>query len=437
MPSAIPVTPVDSLVEAVRIDDVASARRLLEAHGDLRDVLDDPLPGLAFGSTLLSLPAQSGNQEMIDLLLHFGADIRVKSHWWAGGFGVLDVCSPDFAPFLIERGAVLTAYSASRLGRLDDLHRIVAENPSAVHDRGGDGQTPLHVASTAEVARFLVEHGAELDVLDVDHESTPIQYAIRDRQDVARYLADRGCRMDILAAAALGDGDRVRAFLDTNPESIGVRVTREFFSMRDPRAGGCIYTWTLGAGKTAHAIAKEFGHDDVFRLLMTRTPPALALAVACELEDEASVERVLRESPEIAASWSAVDHALIVIAAEQNKTHVVKLMLTAGWPAGAQRPGGASTLHFAAWHGNVEMVRALIAAGAPLDLADGQYGATPLGWAIHGSRNAWSRTSGDYAATVDALLSAGARAVSVDDSDGSEEAVRALRGSRRSRTDID
>jgi hypothetical protein len=102
---------------------------------------------------------------------------------------------------------------------------IEAADPDVVHARGGDGQTPLHFASTVEVAEFLLANGAEIDARDVDHESTPAQYMLRveqkrhyprDRQDVARYLVARGCRTDILMAAALGDADLVRRHLDAD-----------------------------------------------------------------------------------------------------------------------------------------------------------------------------------------------------------------------------
>ena len=46
------------------------------------------------------------------------------------------------------------------------------------------------------------------------------------------------------------------------------------------RAGGTIYIWTLGAGKSAHAVARAFGYEGVFRLLMERSPAALQLTVA-------------------------------------------------------------------------------------------------------------------------------------------------------------
>lgn len=41
-----------------------------------------------------------------DLLLQAGASINARSHWWAGGFGVLDN-DHGLAPFLIERGATV------------------------------------------------------------------------------------------------------------------------------------------------------------------------------------------------------------------------------------------------------------------------------------------------------------------------------------------
>ena len=85
-----------------------------------------------------------------------GADIRKRTEWWAGGFGVLDDCDPGMVEFLIERGAVLDAHSAARLGMMPKLRELVAADPGVVHARGGDGQTPLHFASTVEVAEFLL-----------------------------------------------------------------------------------------------------------------------------------------------------------------------------------------------------------------------------------------------------------------------------------------
>ena len=38
------------------------------------------------------------------------------------------------------------------------------------------------------------ETKADMDALDIDHESTPAQWMVRDRPQVARHLVARGCR---------------------------------------------------------------------------------------------------------------------------------------------------------------------------------------------------------------------------------------------------
>ena len=187
-------------------------------------------------------------------------------------------------------------------------------DPDAVHARGGDGQTPLHFAATAEIATFLLDRGAQIDALDIDHESTPAQWMIRDRQEVVRLLIARGCRTDILMAAALGDIERVTARLDADPSSIRTEVSDRYFPKKNPRAGGSIYIWTLGAHKTAHHVARDFGHSELFALLMKRSPAALALAVACEVGDEPMMHSLSADHPAIPEE----DRARVVAAAFAN-----------------------------------------------------------------------------------------------------------------------
>src|SRR5438552_13898189 len=124
---------------------------------------------------------------MLDVLLGAGADINARSRWWAGGFGLLDYADPELAAYAMKRGAILDAHAAARLGMIDKLRELTTANPALVHARGGDGQTPLHFASTIEVAAYLLDHGADIDARDIDHESTPAQYMVRDRQPVLSY----------------------------------------------------------------------------------------------------------------------------------------------------------------------------------------------------------------------------------------------------------
>src|SRR5713101_3535680 len=189
--------PADALHAAIRANDTAHVRAILRDHPELRSTIDKALPHGAFGQTAMLAAVQRRNLEIVDLLLEAGADINVGSHWWAGSFGVLDEADAAFAQALMERGATLTPHAAARLGMMDRLQALVAADPSIVHTRGGDGQLPLHCASTIAIAEYLLSHGADIDAIDVDHESTAAQWMLgtvegpndpRSRHDIARIL---------------------------------------------------------------------------------------------------------------------------------------------------------------------------------------------------------------------------------------------------------
>src|SRR5688572_2797472 len=160
--------------------------------------IDGPLEGGAFGETALLKAVRERDRPKIEALLRAGANINQKSHWWAGGFHVLDGAweTPWLAPFLIERGAIPEIHHLVQLERFPDVHRVLAESPDAVHARGGDGHTPLHDARSIEMADLLLRHGADVNARDVDHESTPAQYMIRDRTAVAKHLVEQGAITD-------------------------------------------------------------------------------------------------------------------------------------------------------------------------------------------------------------------------------------------------
>ncbi|HEX3877394.1 MAG TPA: ankyrin repeat domain-containing protein, partial [Bryobacteraceae bacterium] len=312
----------ETLLEAIETGDPVQVQAALDRHPEWKQTLNDPIPGGAFGGTALLAALHRRNRAVIDVLLRCGADINARSHWWAGSFGVLDQPT-GLEDFLIERGARVDAHAAARLGKLDRLKELILADPLLVHARGGDGQTPLHFAATVEIAEFLLAHGADINVLDVDHESTPAQYMARERQDVARYLVSRGSRSDLLMAAALGDVELARKFLDEDPALIRMNVSSEWFPMRDPRAGGTIYIWVLGGNKMAHHLAREFKHDNVLRMLNERTPKELELVFACELGDEARLRELLQQQPDLPSKLTNADHQRLIAAAESSNARTV------------------------------------------------------------------------------------------------------------------
>jgi hypothetical protein len=396
--------PLELFKRAFKTDDAVLFRKLVERYPEAKKKINEPIA--AFDSPAI---IHVRSPEMLDALLEAGADINGRSSWWAGGFGLLDCASPELATYAIKRGAAVTAHAAARLGIIGKLRELIMANPNLVQARGGDGQTPLHFASTVEIAEYLLEHGADIDVRDVDHESTPAQWMIRERQDVARFLVQRGCKTDILMAAALGDVALIKKHLDDDPDCIHMRVSNEYFPMINHKAGGTIYQWTLGWYVSPHDVAKQFGHEDAFRLLMERSPADVRLIAACWSADESAVKNLLAQNSELVSKLSGAYRRQIAHAARNNNLAAVRIMLAAGLPVDELGQHRATPLHWAGFHGNSEMAREILRYSPPLEQTDADFKSTPLGWAIYGSQNGWHCDSGDYAGTVEALLKAGAK----------------------------
>lgn len=402
--------------KALQDNNVAGFRELLDQCPELKVGINEPVSH--FDSPLI-LWVRS--EAMLEALLEAGADINARSKWWAGGFGLLDQASPEVAASAVKRGAVVTVHAAARLGMIDKLKQLIEPDPALVHARGGDGQTPLHFASTIEIAEYLLDKGADINARDIDHESTPAQYMVRSRPEVARYLIRRGAKSDILMAAALGDLALIEKHLQADPECIRTRVNDRYFPKTNFHSGGTIYQWELGWHVSACQVAKKFGHAEVLDLLLERCPADEKLLNACWLHDEALVKTLLAANPDLAGTLTAEGRRQLAHAARNNDPIAAGLMLTAGLPVESFGQHHATPLHWAAWHGNAELVRLILTYNPPIENADNDYKVTPLNWAMHGSQNGWYREAGDYSATVEALLNAGA---TIPDKPGGTDAVR-------------
>ena len=241
---------IDAFVEAVEAGDAAAVRRLLVNTPALRPHIDRPL--FHFGG--LAILAAKNNRPMVEVLLEFGANINARSHWWAGSFGVLDGTDPEQAAWLIERGAIVDIHAAAGLGRFDTVKAWLEKDRALVHAPGGDGQRPLHFASTIEIIDLLLDHGADIDARDVDHQATAAQYRVRDTE-LCRHLIARGAAVDIFMAAALGDPVLVERVLTADPESITARVGQSGYA--PVPADNHIYNWKLAKAPTVLAGRRE------------------------------------------------------------------------------------------------------------------------------------------------------------------------------------
>jgi len=407
--------PIERFKRAVRDGDAKAVRTLLERHQEVRSSLDAPI----FGFDSPALVAVSDKHvELIDVLLEFGADPNRRSDWWAGGFHPLHSARGIAAEHLIAAGAVPDACAAANLDRPDLLAAMLAEDPTRVRDRGGDGKAPLHFARSRHVVDLLLAAGADPDARDVDHRSTPAQWMLGDEPDSARlelatYLVGRGAAVDIFLAAALGLTQRARAMLESQPALLDLRTSQGEYGEQPPSSFH-IYQWTIGPNRSPLQVAAQFRQHETLAVMKGFASPEERLLLACHQGDGSEARSIAAAHPGIVERLGPVDRRALTDEAWAANAPAVDLMLELGFdpsvPSGSG-PTGGNGLHCAAWEGSVDCVAAILrrpAGRALLEVRESVYGGTPLSWCGHGSANC-GRPDADHAEVARMLIAAGAR----------------------------
>ncbi len=387
---------------AVEQGDSFALEDLLKSKAVLRRKINDPM--FSFGTqAIIQASTQSRAKELIPVLIRYGANPNIRSDWWAGGFSALDLAKGDVVDLLLTSGANLDIWSAASHGQIDVVNQLLDKDPTLVNAPGGDGETPLHFASTPEIALLLIELGANLEQRDVDHEGTPAQHHVL-QPEILKVLLDHGAKPDIFTAIALGDAALVRKILSEDSESANAEIGSPPFVTQKSN-GGHIYTYLLGPHKTPLQFAAHIGNREILNELLSSNPPSKRLIAAAWLEDENDVRNILRQYPNLTQEMGS-DARSITDAAQAGKTETVRILLEAGIDPETPGLDSGTALHTACWFGYKEIVKLLIGK-VPLELTDSVHGSPPLGWAAHGSQ--WCRNaSGDYVGTVRTLLEAGA-----------------------------
>ena len=413
-PDDVPDALVAEFRHAIEARDPSRLRHLFQREPAARSLVDAPL--FSFDSPALAHVSGGNDVAFVDALLELGADPNRPTSWWAGGFHPLHGASPAVAERLIRAGAEVDACAAAHLGLVDRLRAILHADPERVHERGGDGQTPLHFAHSREVADLLLDGGAEIDARDIDHRSTPAQWMLEGRRgagryDLAGYLVERGATVDVFLAAALGLTDRLRAMLEGDP-SLPRRRTGQGEYGSEPPSSYHIYFWTIGQNRSPLQAALQFEQPEAADVIRGFAGPGQRLLEACAGGDAREAHRLLREHPLLMEELAPEDHRVLADAAWAGDVTAVELMMELGFDPAARGHDGGTALHCAAWEGSAGSVAAILREERGRGLVhdrDPSYGATPFGWCWHGAVHRGAAKA-NHAAVARLLLDAGAEA---------------------------
>ena len=360
------MTNKQTFITAVESGDVGTVKDLLATDETLAAQID--ASWFSFDAPAIVFAAASGNRGLIDVLLDAGADIDVKSTWWAGGTSALQHAAGsmlsynrELAEYLIEQGATIDAHAAAGLDMSEKLAELIREDPEVVNAPGSDGMSPLHFAATPRIAELLLAHGADINLRDRDHNGTPAQWTIASRPEVCQYLLEQGAEGDIVLYCVTGDVKRARMALQENPALLDLRIDHKVpkgYTIVSPRSeeidevpGGHVYAYKVGPTMPLLEIALQAKQAAIVEMLM-----------------ECGYQIKLRE-------WY-----MIAGQGPRNMDRLVKMFLENGLDINAcqkHRHGMWAPLHWVAQRGLTHGISCLLENGANPNITDDQ-GRTPM-----------------------------------------------------------
>lgn len=434
--------------------------------------------------------ALSGNLRLADALLHENPALATMSLWTGCVLGEADsVCSLlDASPALAnQRGGpkawepllyvchsrLLGRDSMRDAGMLRIAERLLAVGADAnaffrINDDPNAKQTALYgaagIANQAAMTELLLGAGADPndDAPGLGPESL-YHAAEFENHDCLRLILEAGPDPDKVSYCLgrkldFDDHEGVRVFLahGADPNFVvpgqgsgsllhgAVRRRQRIETIELLLDHGADLSIRTSNGLTPYALAVRLGYSAAAALMKRRGASDAEVTEidrflgACSRADDAAIKTILRDKPDLMTTLSEDDQQLLPEAAMHGNVAAVRAMLDIGFDIAAAGDQKMSALHWAAWHGNFDLVRTLLTDNPPLEEKN-MYGGTPLDAAVYGSVHCHNLQGGstaggvkedirhgDYAAVVRALIDAGANVGAVSPFPSGNVAIDAI-----------
>ena len=360
----------------------------------------------AYGDTPLHMAAQEGHKQVAEFLIAKGADVKTRNR--CGNTPLNNAArngQKDSVEMLLEKGAELSVHVAAFLGDIDKVKSFM-DKGVGVNTLDGTGSTCLHYAvigGQADVAKFLIGQGADVNVEDIE---TPLHYAIeKDRKDIVESLIAAGANVNARKRFPDGDTALHSAIKGVYKDIVALLIAHG----ADVNANKRGYL----TGDTPLITAVESGHREIVEMLAGGSADLNARNDSGDTPLHVAVQNNERDIAELLIDKAANANAKnkrgltpLDIAISRNRNELIDLLIRKGT--------AVSTIHTAALAGDIQKVRSFIEAGVDVNAKD-ESGMTPLLRAI----------SGEHADVARFLIEAGAD-VNASDKQGDTPLVYAL-----------
>ena len=325
------------------------ARMLIERGADI-------LAGDADNSQPIHCAAIAGNVQIIDMLLRKGADIN----------------APD------NNGATALTFAAARTQT--ETVRYLLEKGADVHVRNGRGMTPIFFAQTPMVATLMLERGADPNARASDSTTALHIAAARGRVELVRFLLQKG----IDANASTTGGNTSLFWLRGDSALAVARLLIEHGADANHRND---------EGITPLHTAAAVGSIEIAGLLLSKGADVNAadatgwtpLSMAALTGPEITAFLLSRGADPNPSEYTEEQGCACVecetplhLAARSDSIATVRALVEAGAQINVLDEGGTTPLHVGVGNGNAAMVAYLISKGANPNIRESRRDLTAL-----------------------------------------------------------
>ena len=286
---------------------------------------------------------------------------------WTALKEYVDAVSVDGPVFWFE-----SAVEAIVNGDLATLRTLLRDHPELIRARStrrSPHEPPVHGAT---LLHYVAANGVE-----GHRQKTPANAV-----EIARTLLEAGAEVDATAGMYGGQYATMSMLVSSaHPAKAGLQPALAELLLD---FGAAIEGLGSELWKSPLMTALAFGYQDTSEMLVRRGAPIRTVAAAAGLGRLDDAIRLLPEAEPLDR------HRALALAAQLGHAEIVRRLLEAGEDPNRYNPDGnhghSTPLHQAAFAGHDDVVHLLVERGARLDIRDTVWHGTPLGWALHSGK---------------------------------------------------